>query len=64
MTKREICERLIRVRDEAIFNHGFLVGVREKDERRAYLEMISALRLAYNRLNGLILDLATAEEEE
>lgn len=62
MTKREICERLAKIRDNAVFEHGFIVGIREKEEKRAYLEMVSALRSAYNQISDLILDLAAPEE--
>lgn len=63
MTNREICKRLVKIRDIAIFNDGFIVAVGSKDERKAYLDMVSALRGAYNQLSDLILDLAAPEEE-
>ena len=64
MTKNEICERLAKIRDNSIFNHGFIVGIGEKDQHRAYLDMVSALRSAYEQIGDLILDIATSNEQE
>ncbi len=64
MTTQEICKQLAKIRDDAVFNHGFIVGVGEKDEKRAYLEMVSALRIAYNQLSDLIVNVASTKPEE
>jgi hypothetical protein len=64
MTTKEICKRLTKIRDDAIFNHGFIVGAPMRDEKQAYCEMMSALRTAYEQLSDLVLDIASSKPEE